>query len=305
MLLVVFFIYDCSGMRPVPIHGLLDLEVPYQFEINNVPFFPQKSYQCGPAVLSMALVWSGIQVKPDIVAPEVFTPSLKGSLQAALIGAARRHGRVAYPITTIDSLIKELASGHPVIILQNLGFSWFPIWHYSLAIGYNLADGCVILHSGKTYRKHLSLATFERTWARSHYWGLLILPPSQLPVTAKESAYISAVIGLEKAHHWKEALQGYQTALSLWPNNLGAYIGIGNCYYALGEFKAAEDILQQAAVFFPNEGMILNNLAQVFLEQKKYDNALESIRKAIQLGGPLLHLYQNTLKEILFLKNSQ
>ena len=118
-------------MKSVRLHGLADIGVPNQFEINDVPFFPQTAYQCGPAALSMALVWSGTQVKPETVAPEVFTPSLKGSLQSALIGAVRRHGRVAYPIATIDALVKELASGHPVIILQNLGLSWFPIWHYS------------------------------------------------------------------------------------------------------------------------------------------------------------------------------
>jgi len=305
VLLFVLFISGCSGMKSVRLHGLADTGVPNQFEIDDAPFFSQKAYQCGPAALSMALMWSGIQVEPETVAPEVFTPSLKGSLQSALIGAARRHGRIAYPITTIDALIKELAYGHPVIIFQNLGLSWFPVWHYSLAIGYDLTDGFVVLHSGRTARKHLSLVTFERTWARSEYWGLLILPPSQLPVTAKEGEYISAVIGLEKTYHWNEALKGYQTALSRWPNSLGVYIGIGNCYYELGELEAAEATLRDAADLFPNEGVILNNLAQVLLEQSKYNEALESVRKAIQLGGPLSHLYQKTLEEILFSKDNQ
>ena len=292
-------------MKSARLHGLADIGVPNQFEIDDILFFPQKAYQCGPAALSMGLVWSGVQVKPETVAPEVFTPSLKGSLQTALIGATRRHGRIAYPITTIDALIKELAYGHPVIILQNLGLSWIPVWHYSLAIGYDLAESFVILHSGRTARKHLSLVTFERTWARSDYWGLLTLPPSELPVTAKESEYISAVIGLEKTHHWNEALKGYQTALSRWPNSLGAYIGIGNCHYELGQLEAAEAILRDATNLFPNEGVILNNLAQMLLEQNKYNEALESILKAIQLGGPLSHLYQKTLKEILSLKDTQ
>ena len=292
-------------MKSLRLERLADTGLPNRFEINDVPFFPQNAYQCGPAALSMALVWSGIQAKPETVAPEVFTPSLKGSFQSALIGSARRHGRVAYPIATIDALLKEIASGHPVIVLQNLGLSWFPVWHYSLAIGYDLADGFVILHAGTISRKQLSLVTFERTWARSDHWGLLVLPPSQLPVTAKESEYISAVIGLEKTDHWAEALKGYKAALNRWPNNLGAYIGIGNCYYALGEFKAAEATLRDAADIFPNEGVVLNNLAQVLLEQNKYNEALKSIHKAILLGGPLSLLYQKTLEEILSLKNIQ
>ena len=301
----MFSIYGCSGITSSRIQGFADVGAPTQFEIADVPFFPQKAYQCGPAALSMALMWSGIQITPETVAPEVFTPSLKGSLQSALIGAARRHGRIAYPITTIDALVKELASGHPIITLHNLGLSWFPIWHYTLAIGYDLTDGFVVLHSGRIPRKHLSLVTFVRTWARSDHWGLLVLPPTQLPVTAKEGEYISAVIGLERTHNWNEALIGYQTALHRWPNSLGAYIGKGNCYYELGQLEEAEATLRDAAGLFPNEGVILNNLAHVLLEQNKYDEALESVRKAIILGGPLSHLYQKTLEEILSLKDIQ
>ena len=113
------------------------------------------------------------------------------------------------------------------------------------------------------------------------------------------------MIGLERTDHWAEALKGYKAALNRWPNSLGAYIGIGNCYYALGEFRAAESALRDAADIFPNEGVVLNNLAQVLLEQNKYNEALKSIHKAILLGGPLSLLYQKTLEEILSLKNIQ
>ena len=67
--------------------------------VANVPFFAQEELQCGPAALAMTLNWSGIAVQPSDLTPEVFTPDLKGSLQSALIGATRRHGRVAYPIS--------------------------------------------------------------------------------------------------------------------------------------------------------------------------------------------------------------
>jgi len=145
ILLSVFFFLSCSTFRPVSREQLASLNIPEQFEIAGVPFFPQEAYQCGPAVLSMALVWSGDRVLPDTVAPEVFTPSLKGSLQSAITGAARRHGKVAYPISRIDLMLKELAAGHPVIVLQNLGLSWIPRWHYSLAVGYDLAKNLIII----------------------------------------------------------------------------------------------------------------------------------------------------------------
>ncbi|UCD90570.1 MAG: PA2778 family cysteine peptidase, partial [Desulfobacterales bacterium] len=262
-------------------------------------FFPQKAYQCGPATLSMALGWSGIRVTPNQVMPEVFTPSLKGSLQSAIIGSTRRHGRIAFPIHGMDMLLRELVAGHPVIILQNLGFSWLPVWHYSIVVGYHLSDNVVILHSGTTPRKRLSMKTFAKTWSRSGYWGLLVLSPHEIPVTADEKAYILAVIGLEKARHWDSALKGYQTALKRWPDSLGAYMGVSNSYYALGEWEAAAVSLKKAIDRFPEEGVLFNNLAQVQFKQKKVEEALYSIRQAIQLGGPLSQLYQKTLDEIL------
>lgn len=81
-----------SVIKPQIPEPLNSLTIPERFEIAGVPFFPQEAYQCGPAVLAMTLVWSGVPVTPDKVAPEVFTTALKGSLQSAVIGAARRQG---------------------------------------------------------------------------------------------------------------------------------------------------------------------------------------------------------------------
>jgi hypothetical protein len=39
-------------------------------------------------------------------------------------------------------------------------------------------------------------------------------------------------------------------------------------------------------------------LAQILLEQGKKQEALEAIRKAVSLGGPLAAEYQKTLEEI-------
>ncbi|MBW2503841.1 MAG: PA2778 family cysteine peptidase, partial [Deltaproteobacteria bacterium] len=149
--------------------------------VGSVPFFAQDELQCGPASLAMVLNWAGVNVAPSDLSPEVFTPGLKGSLQASLIGSARRHGRVAYPIKGFDDLVAEISAGHPAIVLVNLGFAWFPQWHYAVAIGYDLDNEVVILHSGLTANEVMSLWTFNNIWRRSQYWGLLVLPPDQMP----------------------------------------------------------------------------------------------------------------------------
>ena len=272
--------------------------LPVSHELDSVPFYQQEAYQCGPASLSMVLTWSGIRANPETITPEVFTPSRKGSLQSAMIGAARRHGRLAYLITDPDSLLEEVAAGHPVIVLQNLGLSWYPVWHYAVVVGYDLHKGTLILHSGVTPRKTLSFKVFYKTWARSDYWGLLVLPPSRLPARATKHNYVSAVLGLEKARQWRAAIEGYNSVLARWPDSLAALIGLGNSYYALGELESAEAAFREATRRFPTEGTAFNNLAQVLWEQGKQQDALEAASRAVELGGPLVEEYRRTLKEI-------
>lgn len=273
-------------------------DLPVQIELNAVPFYPQEQYQCGPASLAMALGWSGLQITPDALTPQVFTPSLKGSLQPDMVTGARRQGRVAYEISGATALLQEVAGGHPVIVLQNLGLSWIPVWHYAVVIGYDLGREVIILHSGTTNRKITALRTFESTWSRSKYWGMLVLPPDHLPATAEENSYIRAVVGLEKAHQWTAAIVGYKTALLHWPQSFYARIGLSNSYYKLGDLKSAEEVLQKTTRDFPAQGDAFNNLAQVLWEQGKKQEALKAARHAVALGGPRVEQYQKTLAEI-------
>ena len=266
--------------------------------INSVPFFAQKSHQCGPAALAMALSWSGVAVKPEEVLPSVYSPTQQGSLQSALVAASRRQGRLAYPITGIDPLLAETAAGHPVIVLQNLGLSWFPRWHYAVVVGYDLTAREIILHTGDTPYRPLPLRTFMNTWARSEYWGLLVLPPDVLPAEAEEEVYLAAVLGLEKAGQWDAAATGYQTVLRRWPGNLAALIGLGNSYHAQAQLVDAESVFRRAATLHPTSGTPLNNLAQVLWEQGREDEALDTAMKAVALGGPYVEIYRQTLEDI-------
>jgi hypothetical protein len=271
---------------------------PQQHLLNPIPFFSQKKYQCGPATLAMALDWSGIKVTPGDLKPEVYTPSRKGSLQSAMIAAARRHDRIAYLLPDPQALIDEVVAGHPVIVLQNLGLSWYPVWHYAVVVGLDLAKDNVILHSGEKRCKQLAVEVFARTWARSDFWGLVVLPPSTLPASARADDYLQAVSDLERLGKYKTAAEAYRTALSRWPNNLAAYMGLGVCRYRLGRLKSAEAVFREAAARFPKDGAPYNNLAQVLMDQGRKAEALEAVKKAIECGGPLKARFEDTLREI-------
>jgi tetratricopeptide (TPR) repeat protein len=272
--------------------------IPAQREIASVPFFPQDEYQCGPAALAMALAWSGLAVQPAELTEKVYTPSLHGSLQPAMIAGARRSGRLAYVIRGTDELMREIAAGHPVIVLQNLGLSWAPVWHYAVAVGYDMPADEITLHSGLKARQRTSMGVFQNTWARGDNWGLLVLKRGELPATAEEGRCVEAVIGLERAKRFAEAAEGYRSVIGRWPQNLTAMIGLGNSTYMLGDLNSTETVLRRAVSLHPDSGAAWNNLADVLLRQGRKDEALDAARRAVALGGPGKDTFQKTLEEI-------
>lgn len=272
--------------------------LPATREIAAVPFYPQSKYQCGPSSLAMALTYSDLQITPEALQSQVYTPSRKGSLQMAMVGATRRHGRIAYPILGLNSIWPEIAANHPVIVLQNLGLPWIPVWHYAVVIGYDFIENTVVLRSGTSERKVMSFHTFGKTWARSEYWGLMVLKPTQLPAIAREKDYLEAVFGLEKSGQYQAAIEGYQTTLTRWPRSLVAFMGLGNSQYALGNLPGAENAFKMAVVNHPQAANAHNNLAQVLFEQGRKQEALEAAQRAVAIGGPMAEVYKTTLREI-------
>jgi tetratricopeptide (TPR) repeat protein len=267
--------------------------------IDDVPFFAQEEYQCGPAALAMALNWSGLDVTPAELTEMVYTASRRGSLQSAMIAAARRMGRLAYEIRGPDALLREVAAGRPVIVLKNLGLAWAPMWHYAVVIGYDMRADTVILHSGVSAFRSTRWPLFLNTWSRGEYWGLLVLEAGDLPATAEEGSYVEAAIGLESAKRFSEAAQAYRTAITRWPGNPAARMGLGNSEYAKGALGAAEAAFREAAASHPQSGAAWNNLAHVLMKRGQRSEALEAARRAVALGGPLAPTFQETLDEIL------
>ena len=272
--------------------------LPDRVAIEDVPFFPQERYQCGPAAMAMALAWSGREVEPDDLVREVYTPFRQGSLQTGLITAARRHGRQAYIITGPDQLLDEIAAGHPVIVLQNLGTGWYPAWHYAVALGFDRTADAIILHTGTDQARPMGWSRFLFTWERSRFWGLMVLPPGRLPADDDEGAYLKAVLGLEQARQWTAAVRAYAAALERWPESMGALIGLANAHIVLSDWGQAEAALRRAVRVNPQSGDAANNLAHVLARRGQTAEALVWAQRAVEMGGPNQSVYRQTLQEI-------
>ena len=272
--------------------------LPQRAEIAGVPFHPQQEQYCGPAALATVLGWSGLPARQDAIAAAAYTPGREGTLGHDLVAAASRHGRLAVPVAGLPALLREVAAGHPVLVLQNLGLDWYPQWHYAVVVAYDLGAGELALRSGAERRRVVALDTFARTWARADRWAIVALPPDALPASAGEAAVVRAAAGLERAGRAAEAAIAYDTILARWQGSLGAAIGRGNARYAAGDLDGAAAAYRAALDRHPDAAALWNNLADVLAAQGERDAALLAARRAVALGGPHAATYRQTLDQI-------
>lgn len=255
-------------------------------EIGEVPFFPQEEYQCGPAALATALVHAGAPVTPDELVNLVYLPARQGSLQIEMLAASRRHSRISYPLSPrFDHLLREVAAGNPVIVLQDTGFGPLTNWHYAVVVGFDYPSGELYLRSGATKRLAIPFTVFEFTWRKSDYWAMVTMPPDRVAATATESGYLAAISAMERVGDPGAAKIAYAAALNRWPESVAASVGLANRDYALGLLVEAELVLRRAAARQPNSVAVLNNLAQVLSDLGKNDEALVFIERAAQPAG--------------------
>ena len=236
-------------------------QVPASYLIENAPFIDQPEGHCGPATLTMAIQAQGLTKSLAEITPQVYTPGNRGSLQMDMVSSARRNGMLAVQIGTMSDMLTEIASGHPVIVFQNLGFSWLPKWHYALAVGYDLPKQELVLHTGPNAFRRESMNRFEHGWKLGGYWGLTVIKPGELAASASELAHLTAATGLEQADRQNEAERAYNSILTRWPKSLGALVGLGNITYKRGDYKSAIRHLKRATELHPDSVIARHNLS--------------------------------------------
>lgn len=256
-------------------------DLPHRAELVDTPFFPQTEYRCGPAALATLLGAVGVQAAPSALADEVFLPARGGSLQTEMLAGARRHGTVATLLSgTIEAVLREVAAGHAVVVLQNLGLSFAPLWHYAVVVGYDIDAAEVVMRSGTTQRETMPLRTFEHTWARSGFWAFAALPPGEWPVSAQASAAVEAAVGFERSATPAQALRVYESTVKRWPGELAFAIGLGNAAYAMGDKRRAADVFRAAAERH-GSGAAWVNLATVLMELGQKADATAAAQRAL------------------------
>lgn len=271
--------------------------LPMRAQAQRVPFFVQPGDTlCGPTSLAMVAQAAGRALTPEQLTPQVYLPGRQGALQTEMLAAARRNGLVPYVIEpSLSALLRELASGAPVLVLQNLSLPVVPQWHYAVAVGYDWPAGEIELHSGTTERLRLPLSTFERTWARSEHWAVRVAAPDAPPATADAARWGAAVAPLERVNV-QAAHAAYRAGLRRWPQAALLHFGAGNTAHALGAQDEARRAFEAAVALQPDFADAWNNLAWLRLQGGNAPAAREAAARAVALGGPRMAVYEATLR---------
>lgn len=256
--------------------------IPPQMALSATPFVPQTDLQCGPAALAMVLGAAGVPASLDALSKEVFVPERGGSLQIEMLATARRHGLVSTRLRPdMAALLREVAAGHPAVVLLNLGLSIYPLWHYAVVVGYDLPARELLMHSGTTAMSRMPLSTFEHTWGRSGQWAFVALPPGQLPLTAIEPDVVDGLVAFERLNPPQAAATAYQAALQRWPDDLVFALGLGNTLYASGQTRAAADVFEHAANRH-DSAAAWNNLANARIKLGEREAAVHAASQAVR-----------------------
>lgn len=247
----------------------------------------------------MAMRWAGRDVSIDQLAGQVFTPGRNGSLPVDMTSAARRNGFLAVPISGMPALLDEVAAGHPVIVFENVGFSFFPQWHYAVVHGYDLRSRDVLIHSGHEENRRWDMRRFETAWRGGDYWGLVVLNPGELSAAADELTHAGAAAALEDLGKVDEAEASYRAILERWPESLGAHLGLANIFYSRGDTLGAVWILRDAVRLHPASAVAWHNLA-IAEKTVSRKNARNSALKALALAPAEQQLqYRENLKDFV------
>lgn len=272
-------------------------------ELSDTAFFPQRDYHCGPAALATVLDASGISLPPEVLASRVYLPARQGSLQADLVGATRRAARIPYTIDPdLRALHAELDAGRPVLVLQNLGIGWLPVWHYAVVIGLDPNSDRVVLRSG-TVRRHVVAADeFLRTWRLADDWALIVLRPGELPAEVDPDRYLKAVARGERYLRPTDRAAAYRAALKRWPDNPVARFGLAYALHRAGDLAGAESAYRALIESYPGHAVAYNNLADVLRMRGCYRGARKAAEQALGIARRdhpgLLEAVGETIDEI-------
>lgn len=143
--------------------------------VENVPFYPQERFQCGPAALASVLNHYGAGLTPAEIAGDVYCDAALGSLTLDLELFARKKGFDARSYSGgLADLRARIDAGRPLVVMVDHRFLSVRLNHFMTVVGYE--PDAVLVHSGRERLKRIKNDDFLDVWENTRFWTLLVTP---------------------------------------------------------------------------------------------------------------------------------
>ena len=167
-ILIPFLLFACAGVSKNRESGTIRI-------IEDVPFYPQESFQCGPASLAGILNYWGVHISPGEIAAEIYSPKARGTLDLDMVLFAEKKGLKATQYQgSWEDLKRNIQANQPLVVLVDEGFWVYEKNHFMVAVGYD--EEALIVNSGKDRHQFIPRKRFLKSWERTNFWTLRITP---------------------------------------------------------------------------------------------------------------------------------
>ena len=187
-----------------------------------------------------------------------------------------------------------------MLVLQNLGLSWYPRWHYAVVSGYRADTQSIQFQTGWEQPRQIAVETFAKTWQRADNWAAVVLNVGEFPADNNALKYLQALMRLQLSKPSNTIMsEGYRRAVAQWPDYLPLRLALANWYQELGELAEAETTLRQLLAINADYAPANNNLALLLLRAGRAQDAQTYSERALRHGSPqFIPHYRDTQRQI-------
>lgn len=265
MAVLVVVVMPAAAERGVAISVPLRQSQPHA--LLDVPFLPQTPELCGGAAVAMVLrYWGELDVFAQDFAPLVGAGD-GGIPTNVLASAVRNRGWQALVTPASHTQIRShIDRGRPLIALIEVGPRTY---HYVVIVG--STDREIVVHDpARAPFRVLLWADFDRAWAATGRWMMLVLPPdglrrredtasspkSEADGRAKSTpcdAFVERSVELALAGDRDNAEQGLVAATGLCPNDAAPWRELAGLRFAESRWSEALDLALRAVRLAPED----------------------------------------------------
>mgnify|MGYP006280755715 CR=1 FL=1 len=156
-----------TGRAPAP---------PREGEVRlDVPFFPNRTYDCGPAVLASVLHFWGVEIPPNAIRSAIVSDNAKGTVTLDMVWFPEEHGLDTRQWTATEQDVKDAVhAGFPVILFVDYGIGRVRQGHYMVVTG--VSENAFTVHTGRKQHHRIPLRELRKRWKRTDHWALVATP---------------------------------------------------------------------------------------------------------------------------------